>query len=351
MPVTPDVPVESSPTTDAAPEYLSPEQMNQEQRTQWLLKGEVPLAGVTTEKSPTSDEGTDAAATEGETPLASSEAPPPAPQPGKKQEQAKPRKPQSANDRIRELLAENERLRAAAAPPPAPKPAEKPAAAPAKPAVAPQSAATEDPEPMVERKPDGTRWKDWNEFKAAHAQWVNRQLDQRVHAALEQREAQKAGQQVIDTWNQRCSETAKDPNYADFRQVAFKPDGISINQTTKAFLFTSPEGPKILYQLQKNPAIAQQLAQSDPLTTARVLVTLENSLTGIPAAGKTAAPGGQQPAARTAPKTKPTMTPNPPEDLGARNSAPADEQEAAIRNDDFRAFYNAEVRKAVGNPR
>ena len=354
MPPTEDVTLESSPSTEAAPEYLSPEQMNPEQRTNWLLKGEIPLAGVTTENPPASGEEADAAAADGFKPEASSEKTPPASQPGKKPEsQAKPRKQKDHNDRIRELLAENAALKAA-------KPAEdgvtrtsppaQPAAAtpPAQPQAQP-AAVSEDVEPKIERKADGTRWKDWNEFNDAHKQWNKRETSRLIQAAFVERENQKAEQQIVDNWKERCNEAAKE--FPDFKEVAFKPGGINVNQTTKAFLYTSPHGPKILYQLQKNPTVAAQLAQADPLLTARVLVTLENSLGGV----ATSAPASQatpaQPAAARTPKTKPTTTPEPPMDLGARNSAPADEEEAAVRNDDVRKFMEIDLRKRLGTSR
>jgi len=353
-----DVQTDSSAVSEAAPEYKSPEQMTSSERENWLLKGEIPLAGASpAETTRTSDEETEVADASGVKPAPASQPdqqkqqPPQRPAKGAKQETP-------AQKRIRELLAENERLRAAqppaessvtrtAASPTAqpvteqPKPADKPAAA---------APVAEDPKPVRAHKPDGSQWKDWNEYEAAKDSWLiregARQATKTIGEHKQAETAAQAEQQLKAQWADRCLQAEKDPDMPDFKTVAFQQGGVNVNQTTKAFLFTSEMGPKILYTLQKNPQVAAQLAQADPLTTARVLVTLENSLANPPKAGAASA----RPAAASTPR-KPSQTPAPVVDIAGRNSAPANEEEAAVRNDDFRKFYELDTRKTIGNPR
>jgi len=348
-----DVQIESSAIESGEiPEYKTPEQMTSAERDNWLLKGEIPLAGASpAESSRPSDEDAESAATPaggvGDEPAAAK--PAPVSQPVKKQEQQAKRTKQEtpAQKRIRELLAENERLRGAQ--PAVAQPAQ-PSAQPAATPPAAKPAAAEDPKPVRASKPDGSKWKDWNEYEEAKDAWLIREGARQAEARRVEKDAattqQQAEQQLKASWAERCVTAEKDPDMPDFKTVAFQ-QGLMINPTTKAFLYTSEQGPKILYTLQRNPQIAQQLAGADPLTTARVLVTLENALAN--GKGKPAGAAAAAPAQPGASRTKPTKTPDPAVDIAGRNSAPADELEAAVRNDDFRKFYELDTRRATAS--
>jgi hypothetical protein len=352
---TTDVLVESSPATEAAPEYLAPEQMTAEQRNNWLLKGDIPLAGESQEASPTSDEEAEESAagvTPGETA--------PASQPAKSQEQkpakpAAPRKPKTAEDRKAELNREIQSLLArknqltqevetgVTRTPPT---AAQPAAVQPKPAAAATQPADADARPDPRQKADGSRWKDWNEYESAKDQWLIREGVRQADRANQQRAQQAQQQQLAQTWRERCDEAASDPEMPEFQKVAFNAQ-LPINPATHQFIVRSPIGPKILFHLGQNPTVAAELAKCDPLTTASILGVLAYELGNR----STAAPGAKagKPAAGAVPKTKQSRTPDPAVDLGARNSAPADEEEAAVRNDDVRGFMEIQLRKDLAH--
>lgn len=313
MPPTQDVPVESSPTTpqpSSEQPLLSPSEMTSEQRQEWRKTGEIP--------QPKPEDPAPSKPAAGETPGETKAAP--ASQPVKPQEPNK----RNAESRIRELNAENKRLRDQLAAHSAlpPKPADKPASPPA-PAAKPD----EDPRPSDKVNPKtGKPWKDWQEFKAADDDWLIREAERRFEKNASARQA-KADQErrlaeFNKTWKERCdAEVAADPEFA---AKAFDPT-LPVNQAAQIYILQQPLGAKILGYLANHREEAQKIAALDPISTVKALVAIEA--------------GFAKPDTTPAPPAVPrTRAPRPAADLGARNSAPADEEMAAAARGDFRSY-------------
>jgi hypothetical protein len=348
-----DVTAESSTATQEIPQYVEPSSMTADQRNAWLLKGEIPLAGETTEDSPPSAEETDTAKADGKT-VEPAPASQPATQEPKPNKQTAPRKAKTAEDRktelnqeIQELLTKRNQLHkevetgVTRTSPPVAAP---PVAAQPQPVVAQPQPAAQDPKPTPAKKSDGTKWKDWAEYETAKDEWLIREGQRRATSEQHTRQIQAHAAQIGQSWKQRCDTAIADTEMTDFQKVAFNPK-LPVSPTMHGFIVTSEVGPKILYHLGQNPQLALQIAESDPFSAARALSRLESEFGGKPAA----TPGGKAPASSSAhsapaPK-KPSRTPEPGPDLGARNSAPADEEEAAVRNDDVRQFMDIQLRK------
>ena len=107
----------------------------------------------------------------------------------------------------------------------------------------------------------------------------------------------------------------------DYAKIAFNKD-LPINKATDGFILDSQHGAELLYHLGQNPQLAAEVAKLDPIATIRLLTRLEMALSGD----------------SPAPQPKTTRTPPPPTDLGARNTPPKNEAEAAAARGDYATY-------------
>lgn len=253
-------------------------------------------------------------------------------------------------DRLEREIAELRRGSAPAAPAtPTPTHPAAPSAAAAK-APAGQD---QDPEPTLEQfenEPDPYR-----AWMAADARWHARQEYRQQQAAEQQRTAAKAHQDAetarLNGFKGRIDgETAKDPAWwdgisqevKDLKPIAVaKADGEAITpyHAVAEELLDSPVAPHLMRHWSEHPEEFKKFGEcATPRELFREFARQSLLFEGQP-----------KPAAQ--PVKTITDAPAPPTVLGTRPAAPADETDAAVRNNDFEAYHAARLRERVANQR
>lgn len=270
MSATADVTPASSTGTEApAVTYnADPETFTAEQHREWMEKGTLP------ESVPgsTPDAQEPAAAEEhAETDTESA----PVVQQEKKGKNADTRKAQ-LHAEIQDLLKQRRELQAELETTKAVKPA---APAPAK------SEKAERPKNPVFGEP-GHDNESWEQFEARRESYIEQLTEYKTRAALAEMraeeakhasETQKAEQNALieRSWQSRVEQAQK--NHADFAEVAFSKD-VPISPTMDAYILKRPAGPEVLYYLGKNPDLAREIADMEPVDAAYMLTKIELSL-------------------------------------------------------------------------
>jgi hypothetical protein len=225
---------------------------------------------------------------------------------------------------------------------------------------------------MKDTKADGTpKFAAWEDFDAAKDEYHDAMAEYRAKVAvLEDRQARAAEAQQ-QTLAQKVSEAKA--RYGDQTEATIGnatreilgAEGIHL--AVKDLIGGSPILVDVMYALGSDPADLASfidLAKSDPAAAIRKFVLLEHlTAEELKGAGKGAAAekgAGAEATERgddgkfvskTAPAKQRPATPPPPEELNTRGSAPPDPSDAAVRNNDFRAFKDAEDRKDLARRR
>lgn len=139
-----------------------------------------------------------------------------------------------------------------------------------KPADAPQLPPDpKDPEPTADKFTDYVEWqKSW-------MKWQIRQEKRQEQAARSAAEKQSAAKAKADTWQGRVTEAKSE--FSDFDSVAMNKD-LTVTNVMAEAITDSDLGPKILYELGKNPAEASRISKLSPAAQAREIGKLEARL-------------------------------------------------------------------------
>ena len=309
----------ASPASSDPQEYASPADtlaaMTPEARAKWLETGELPNT-----EAPASSQKSSASADKQEGKAA------PAPEAGNKpqeqpQQPRRQRKP-DAEHRITELSRENAELRRQLAERQAPKGDAKP---PESSAGKPAPQTQQGPQPPA--RPDPNKFATWPEYQQAHEKYLSELAAFTATQAVERKEKQaevdRQNKAMEESWLNRVKDAAKKRGVTveEFNAIAFK-DSTPINQATNVYCLRSDVGPEIVSYLSENPAEAKRIHGLDPVDTVRELALIEHGLKNP----------------KAAPEPRLTRTPPPPANIGARNSAPADEKDAAVADGDFARY-------------
>ena len=139
-----------------------------------------------------------------------------------------------------------------------------------------QALANQAPAPAAAKKPEAAEFADYGEFVEALADW---KAEQKVNAALDQREAKSAEKQTVErraaTWEGRQTEARK--QFADYDAVLSASD-VPIAPHVGEALLESEFGPQLARHLALNPAIADKLNAMAPMNAAREIGRLEASM-------------------------------------------------------------------------
>lgn len=265
---------------------------------------------------------------------------------------------QKLSRELRETRAENERLKAvqptAKTETPREVSAETRSAQPE--AAAAKTAANPRPKLDDVDKDGNPKFKTYAEYEEAKDTWLQDEAVRKVREESTQTEQQKAQAaaktRVNEEIQQRVEQARKD--YDDYdevvasgvaakddagRELIFIPEGSHL----QAFFLDSDRGQDVLYEILKDPdahaAIFARNEKGDRFTMPAIRQLRE--LAKIEAGLKpkvAAAAGDDKTAASPAPKRTPPKLPAPPTELGARNSAPADEADAALARGDTAAY-------------
>ncbi len=166
------------------------------------------------------------------------------------------------------------------------------------PAAAPEAAVSPESAPTLEQfdyDPDA--------FQKAQAQWLDKQVDRRVAAALAQREVAQDVAKVTEAFQTRISDFKK--AHADFDTVVANPDLPKLAPSTANLVVRSKFGPQLIYHLAKNPDVATRISRLTPELQHEAV----GRLTAKFDTEDTAPSASQPPARRTVSKAPPPPTP------------------------------------------
>jgi hypothetical protein len=314
--------------------------LNAAEHTEWRKTGKMPDSKPTNEASATSEESSAAA---GEEPDGESA---PASEAGK-EAQGNKNKRSDAGSRIKELLAENKRLKDAAAAPKTEKPAESsPAAQPE-----PPKALEEPTEPTLK----DFEGKPYEEFETAYRKYVKDLAQYSAKKALADYQQAEVQRKEMDSLNAQVAEAKT--RYADYDDV-IKPTVAalaldkSVSPAVVQMINSSDVFADLMYALGSKTEDFQKfmsLAKSRPADAIRLVCEMESLVRTEIGKGKAPAKGKETPARNESGQFVPgsegkppvkTVTDRgkPPEEVGGRGNAPADEVADAVKREDVRGY-------------
>lgn len=227
---------------------------------------------------------------------------------------------------------------------------------------------------MSDKNPDGTdKYKSWEELDEAKDAYHDAMATYRAKLAVQEDRQARAAEAQQQTLAQKVTEAKA--RYGDqteatigtaTRAIIAKDSGVP--EAVQDLIGGSPVLVDVMYALGSDAAELAafvDLAKTDPAAAIRKFVLLEHltteELTKSSKADKGAAAGepgaaergedGKFVSQKTTPAKQKPAAPPPPEELSTRGSAPPDPIDAAVRNNDFRAFKDAEDRKELARRR
>jgi hypothetical protein len=223
---------------------------------------------------------------------------------------------------------------------------------------APDGKPKADPKPKiddVDPKTGKAKYANYAEYEDAKEKWlrddIKRELAEST-AKSDQERTQKATETAADTaWNQRMEAVQKaHPDFVDTakaalglkdelgRELIFFPKKSAIDQ----YLQRAENGEHVLYHILKTPQDYKHIFARDakgmPLLTAVEQVAELAILSHTLKAEAGAAGDGKH---SSAPRKSSSALPPPPTELGARNTTPADEADAALARGDTAGYMKA----------
>jgi hypothetical protein len=254
-------------------------------------------------------------------------------------------KPKGAEARIKELLADNKRLNAELE------------SARKAPTVAP--AKVEEVAKPHRNDVDAKTGQPMYASDAAFEEAQEKYLTAKITADVEKRQAKAQSDARIADQNkiiqQRWQNSLKiaNENHADFKEKLKIDDkgkfnnpvlqSIKTNGTLDAWILDSDIGAELLYYFSDKQDEVDRIQSLNPFAAARELTRLEEKLTG------TAAPPPKEeekPDERSSPNV--SKAPAPAASIAGKGTAPVDEEEAAVKSEDFKRYQrvaNAEDAK------
>lgn len=222
--------------------------------------------------------------------------------------------------------------------------------------------------PEAPKKPVLKDYQTYEEYEAAKDEWLEQmadfRADQKLQAhireqqeAQERAEAEKTKREFQESWSKRVADAAKrHPDFKDVVAVAagLIPQGSLLDQ----WILHSESGAELVYHLGKNPPEVDRLsAIRNPVLLARELARMEAKFeSGVetPAAEPAAQPQPRAADGTFAPKTptpekRVTDAPPPPTEVGGHGTAPPDEVDSAVQNNDFRRYMEAANRRDLAS--
>lgn len=168
------------------------------------------------------------------------------------------------------LIAERDQLKAQLAGSTAAKPNE-PTPTPAAAAPAPNAAPQ-----FVDAEPQLEDFETIAEYTKALLKWDRSKASFEVQQQEAQRRQADATKAVVDTWNQKATETKA--RHTDYDAALASVKDIAIPPAMQHALLESEYGPEIAYHLAKHPEELQRIATLTPLAAARAIGKIEAAL-------------------------------------------------------------------------
>lgn len=125
------------------------------------------------------------------------------------------------------------------------------------------------PAPQAEGAPTPDKFSSYEEYLEAKAEWKAEQKVAEVlrkqQESTQQQTAQAEHTKLQRTWEKRVQDAMS--VYDDFEDVALSPD-VPVTQAMMQSILRAEKGADVAYFLGKNPEVAQQLSQLDPVSVA-----------------------------------------------------------------------------------
>jgi hypothetical protein len=172
-----------------------------------------------------------------------------------------------------------------------------------------QSTAQEDPAPTLESAEF-----DPVKLNKLQNEWIQRQVDKRVQAAVQQVETRQSEVAIRQAFEQRTVEFRK--TVPDFDMVIANPALPQLDKDAARAVIKSVNGPAIAYHLAKNPDLAARIARMDSYSQGQAIGRIEGQLTSKVDTAK-------EPSKETKPVVKPvsvTKAPPPPKPVSGGTS-------------------------------
>ena len=107
-------------------------------------------------------------------------------------------------------------------------------------------------------------------------EWIQRQVDKRVQAAVQQVESRQSEVAIRQAFEQRTVEFRK--TAPDFDVVISNPALPQLDKDAARAVIKSENGPAIAYHLAKNPDLAARIARMDPYSQGQAIGRIEGQL-------------------------------------------------------------------------
>ena len=109
-----------------------------------------------------------------------------------------------------------------------------------------------------------------------HSEWIDKQVDKRVNAAVQQIKSQQSEQAIRSAFEARAAEFSKTAQ--DFNVVIANPALPPLANVASREVIKSEIGPAIVYHLAKNPDLAARIARLEPSSQLTAIGRLEEQL-------------------------------------------------------------------------
>lgn len=205
-------------------------------------------------------------------------------------------------------------------------------------------------------KPDPTKFKTYEELEAAQAKYIEDLVAYSSKKAIADHQAEQRKKEALKVINEKLEDARK--RYTDADSVIFPTNTAIFNDqgvspAVKAIVGDSPVFVHLLYALGPERDAFVQLAKTNPSAAIRRAIVMEQLVTAELGKGDKAAETtestarGEDGKFLKPPEKQVTKAPPPPKEVSGRGSPPPDEVDGAVKANDFRAFREAQNRKAL----
>ena len=181
----------------------------------------------------------------------------------------------------------------------------------------------------------------WEDYEAARISYYsNKAVREATQPLLEEikklsgAKAETEAQKVFKTFEKRQKEFAK--THSDYMDVVSNLEGIHVDASVEQAIVHSALGPEILYELGKNPDLAEEIAELPPHLQLKEIGKLEAKIEARLEAKKLAA-------------AKPTKAPPPPNPVGQKSDGRKSIDDPNLSTLEFFTLRNEQERKRWGD--
>jgi hypothetical protein len=183
--------------------------------------------------------------------------------------------------------------------------------------------------PEGDKEPNPNDFESYEEFQRASIEYGAKkalgpaldEIKKMLGGSKSESEAEKASK----TFEKRAKDFAKD--HKDYAEAMKALSGIEVDQSVEQAILLSDHGPALLYELGKNPDLAEEIAELPPILQFKEIVKLEQKIE----ARKTAAP-------------KTTKAPPPPKPVGSKSEGKKSIYDPSLSQAEYERLRREQIR-------